>query len=138
MVVPDILSAGGFRPGRQMSLKDASTSITGNSHQLLASVDCLGLELVSHMLSTQAKEQEWDQNVFNVERILEGGKRVGEAKAVTLLTGHQMQELQSGDGEAFGAPFGDAMDDRGRATWADVAAKQGKVVGKLASAFSRS
>lgn len=137
MVVADILSAGGIRPGRPISLKDASTSITENGHQLLALVDRLGLELGSHILSTQAKEQEWNQNAFNVERILEGGKRVGEAKTVTLLTGLQMQELQSGDGEASGALFGDAMDDQGRVTWADVAAKQGKAVRKLASAFPR-
>lgn len=137
MVVADILSAGGIRPGRPISLKDASTSITENGHQLLALVDRLGLELGSHILSTQAKKQEWNQNVIKVERILEGGKRVGEAKTVTLLTGLQMQELQDGDGETSGTLFGDAMDDQGRVTWADVAAKQGKAVGKLASAFPR-
>ncbi|KFY89476.1 hypothetical protein V500_05674 [Pseudogymnoascus sp. VKM F-4518 (FW-2643)] len=137
MVVADILSAGGIPPGRPISLKDASTSITENGYQLLALVDRLGLELGSHILSTQAKEQEWNQNAFKVERILEGGKRVGEAKTVTLLTGLQTQELKSGDGEASGALFGDSMDDQGRVTWADVAAKQGKAVGKLASAFPR-
>ncbi|OBT69672.1 hypothetical protein VE03_00777 [Pseudogymnoascus sp. 23342-1-I1] len=137
MVVTDILSGGGIRPGHQISLKDASTSITENGHRLLAAVDRLGLELDSHMLSTQTKEQEWDQNVFNLERVLEGGKRVGEAKATTLLTGLQTQEPQSDDDGAFGTLLGDAVGDQGRVTWADVAAKQGKAVGKLASAFPR-
>lgn len=137
MVVTDILSAGGIRPGRQISLKDASASITENGHQLLAAVNRLGSELGSHMLSTQAKEQEWNHNVFNLEHLLEGGKCVGEAKAATLLTGPQMQEPQSGDGEASAGLFGDAMDDQEKVTWAAVAAKQGKAVGKLASAFPR-
>lgn len=137
MVVADILSAGGISPGCQISLKDASTSIRENGHQLLAAVNRLSSELGSHMLSTQAKEQEWDHNVSNLERLLDGGKRVGEAKAATLLTGPQMQELQMGDGEASTGLFGDAMDDQEKVTWADVAAKQGKAVGKLASAFPR-
>lgn len=133
----DILSVGGFRPGRPISLKDASTSITENGHQLLAAVDRLGLELGSHMLSTQAKEQGWNNNVLKLEGVLEAGKRVGEAKAVTLLTGLQMQDLQSDNNEAAGALFDDTMDDHGRVTWAEVAAKQGKALGKLASAFPR-
>lgn len=137
MVAADILSAGRIRPGRQISLKDASTSITKNGHQLLVAVDRLGLELGSHVLSPMAKEQEWDENVLNVERILEGGNCVGRAKAATLLTGPQIQELQSGDSGDSGAIFGDAMDSQGIITWADVAAKQGKAVGKLALAFSR-
>jgi hypothetical protein len=135
MIVADILSVGGIHPGCPISLRDASTSITANGHRLLAEVDRLGLELGSHMLSTQAKEQGWNNNVLKLEGILEAGQRVGEAKAVTLLTGLQMQDLQSGNDEASGALFGDAMDDQGRVTWADVAAKQGKAVGKLASAF---
>lgn len=137
MVVAGILSARGFRPGRPISMKDASTSITENGHQLLAAVDCLGLELGSHMLSTQAKEQGWNNNVFKLEGVLEAGKRVGETKAVALLTGLQTQDLQSGNDEAANALFDDAMDDQGRVTWAEVAAKQGKAVGKLASAFPR-
>ncbi|KFY50713.1 hypothetical protein V496_09237 [Pseudogymnoascus sp. VKM F-4515 (FW-2607)] len=137
MVVADILSAGGISPGCQISLKDASTSIRENGHQLLAAVNRLSSELGSHMLSTQAKEQEWDHNVSNLERLLDGGKRVGEAKAATLLAGPQMQELQMGYGEASTGLFGDAMDDQEKVTWADVAAKQGKAVGKLASAFPR-
>ncbi|OAF59454.2 hypothetical protein VC83_03777 [Pseudogymnoascus destructans] len=135
MVMSDILCIGGTRHGRLISLKGASTSITENGHQLLAAVDHLGLELGSHMLSTQTKEQEWSQNVWSLEGILEGGKREGEARAATLLTGLQMQDFQSGDDEASSALFDDATDDQGRLTWADVAAKQGKAVGKLASAF---
>ncbi|OBT83491.1 hypothetical protein VE02_06897 [Pseudogymnoascus sp. 03VT05] len=137
MVVTDILGVGGIRSGRPISLKDASASITENSHQLLATVDHLGLVLGSHMLSTQAKEQEWNRNVLNLEGILEGGKREGEAKAITLLTGLKTQDLQSGNDEALGKLFDNAMDDQGTVTWADVAAKQGKAIGKLASAFPR-
>ncbi|KFY74682.1 hypothetical protein V499_05290 [Pseudogymnoascus sp. VKM F-103] len=137
MVLSDILCIGATRHGRLISLKDACTSITENGHQLLAAVDHLGLELGSHMLSTQAKEQECEQNVLSLEGILEGGKREGEARAATLLTGLRMQDVQSGDDEASGALFDDATDDEGRVTWAHVAAKQGKAVGKLASAFLR-
>lgn len=135
MVVADVLSAVEICPGHPISLKDASASITENGHQLLAGVDRLGLELGSHMLSTQAREQEWNKNVLHLERVLEGGRRFGEAKAITLLTGHQMQELEGGNDEASAVLSGDKMDSLGRMTWADVAAKQGRAIGKLASAF---
>ncbi|KFY20683.1 hypothetical protein V491_03520 [Pseudogymnoascus sp. VKM F-3775] len=135
MVVADVLSAVEICRGHPISLKDASASITENGHQLLAGVDRLGLELGSHMLSTQAREQEWNKNVLHLERVLEGGRRLGEAKAITLLTGHQMQELEGGNDEASAVLSGDKMDSLGRMTWADVAAKQGRAIGKLASAF---
>lgn len=136
-VVTDILSTGGIRRGLPFSLRDASTSITENGHQLLAAVERLGSELGSHMLSTQAKEEEWNHNISKVETLLDAGKRVGEAKATTLLTGLQKQDLQDNTDEASGALFGEAVDVNGSVTWADVAAKQSRAVRKLASAFPR-
>lgn len=135
MVVTDILSAVESCPGHPISLKDASTSIMENGHQLLASVDSLGLELGSQMLSTQVREQEWNQDVLHLECVLEGGKRVGEAKAITLLTGRQTRDLQGGNHKPSSMLSSDTMDGLWRVTWAEVAAKQEKAVGKLASAL---
>ncbi|KFY44566.1 hypothetical protein V494_01413 [Pseudogymnoascus sp. VKM F-4513 (FW-928)] len=135
MVEANILSAGGIRPRRPISLKDASRSITDNGCRLLSAIDGLGVQLSSHMLPTQAKEQEWNHNVSIVEHILEGGKRLGQAKAASLLTGRQMQDPQGGDGEASDALLGGVVDGLGGMTWANVAAKQGRAVEKLASAL---
>ncbi|KFX94172.1 hypothetical protein O988_06437 [Pseudogymnoascus sp. VKM F-3808] len=117
-VVTDILSTGGIRRGRPFSLKDASTSITENGHQLLAAVERLGSDLGSYMLSTQAKEEEWNHNISKVETLLDAGKRVGEAKATTLLAGLQKQEpLEGNTDEACGALFGEAVDVQGSMTF---------------------
>src|SRR4051812_49335054 len=109
-VVADASSPVGTRFGKPLSLKNASMSITEDSHQLLAGFDNLGSELSGHMLSASAIEQRWGQYISTLGSVLEAGKGVGEAKVVAMLTGSFPPEAQPRFSEASDALFGDTVD----------------------------